>query len=107
MLDLLERIVRRQDIDDAQIVDRVEVFVRLVRRAQAALILVEDEVLPLAGVFFREVQRGPELLWICLAHDATHRDRFRRLRTFADRLLAGNDGHIRLYNAQVKERNAN
>ena len=90
------------DVDDAEVIDRVHVLVRLVRRAQTALILVEDEMLPLAGVFFRKVQRGPELLWICLANDAAHRDRFRRLRAFADRLLAGDDGHIRLYDARVK-----
>ena len=103
MLALLEKIVRREDVDDAEVIDRVHVLVRLVRRAQAALILVEDEVLPLAGIFLgkRDCRRA-KALRIRLAHDTTHCDRFWRLRTFADRLLAGDDRHIRLYDARVK-----
>ena len=85
MLDLLERIVRRQDIDDAQIVDRVEVLVRLVRRADPALVLVEQEVLPLpAGVLLGEDVGGRvERLGVGLPDDAAHGHRFGGLGAFA------------------------
>ena len=44
----LARVVRREDVDNAHVVNRAERRVRLVRRAQPALVLVEEVVLPLA-----------------------------------------------------------
>ena len=54
MLHALQDRVRREDVDDAEVVYRVEWRVRVVRRAQPAVVLVEQEVLPLARVFVGE-----------------------------------------------------
>ena len=63
----------KQDVDDAEVINSVEVLVRLVRRAYPALVLVEQEVLPLAaGIFVRQYVGAVESLRIGLAHDATH-----------------------------------
>ena len=50
VFDPLHDAVRRQDVDDAEIVHRVEREVLLVRGAKAAFVLVEEEMLPVAGV---------------------------------------------------------
>jgi hypothetical protein len=55
MLDLLDARVRRADVDDAEVVDLIERLVRFVRRPQPALVLVEEEVLPVGDVGFGEV----------------------------------------------------
>jgi hypothetical protein len=47
MLCPLVEVVRREDIDDTQVVDCIFVFVPLVCCPQAALVLVEDEMPPL------------------------------------------------------------
>ena len=54
MLRPLHDRIRREDIDNAEIVYRVHRLVRIVRRAQPAVVLVEQEVLPLARVFVGE-----------------------------------------------------
>jgi len=50
MLDSLHDAVRRQYVDDADVVHRAERLILLVRRAEPALVLVKQEVLPVAGV---------------------------------------------------------
>ena len=50
MFDLLHDAVRRQDVDDTEIIHRAERQVLLVRRAKAAFVLVKEEMLPVARV---------------------------------------------------------
>ena len=50
MFDPLHDAVRRQDVDDTEIIHRVERQVLLVRRAKAAFVLVKEEVLTVARV---------------------------------------------------------
>ena len=54
MFDPLHDAVRRQDVDDAEIIHRMERQVLLVRRAKATLVLVKEEVLPVARVLLGE-----------------------------------------------------
>ena len=52
MLDFLHKAVRRQDVDHAEVVHRIERLVLLVRRAEPSFVLGEEEVLSVAGVLF-------------------------------------------------------
>jgi hypothetical protein len=53
MLNSLHDAVRRQYVDDAKVVHRVERFVLFVRRTKPALVLEEKEMLPVARVLLR------------------------------------------------------
>ena len=63
MLHALQDGVRREDVDDPEVVYRVERRVRVVRRAQPAVVLVEQEVRALARRVFvgEDVRRGREV----------------------------------------------
>lgn len=74
VLHLLEEGIRRQNIDDAEIINRVHGAIPLVRRAYPAFVLVEDEMPSVGGVFVGEVGRlGREGFHVGLAHRATER----------------------------------
>lgn len=98
VLDLLLGVVGGEDVDDAEVVDQIHVVVLLVGRAEAALVLVEEEVLALDGrVLFREAQRrAAETLGVRLAHDATHRDGVGGAGTLDLGRLAADGRHVRL-----------
>ena len=99
MLNLLLGVVRGEDVDDADVVDEFHVVVLLVRRAEASLVLVEEEVLALnGGVLLREAQgRVVDTLGVRLAHDAAHCNGVGGAGTLNLGWLAANSGHVRLH----------
>lgn len=89
MLQLLGEGIRCQDIDDTKIIDRVEALVGLVRGSQAAFVLVENEMLPVAGILLWESHSMlSQALRIGRAHRPPHGHGFRRRRAGAGRLRA-------------------
>lgn len=55
MLHLLDKRVRRTNVDDTEIIYLVEWLVAFVRCAQSTLILIEEEVLSIGDIGFREM----------------------------------------------------
>ena len=77
VLHALDRVVLRQDVDDAQIIYSLEPRVRLVRRAQPTIVLIKQEVLPVACVFLGErdtCASSAQLLEVGLADNAASED---------------------------------
>lgn len=70
--------IGRQNVDDAKIIERVHRLVGFVRRLQPTLVLVEYKLLSVARVYFGQVERFCEALWIRCAHRTLHGDRFGR-----------------------------
>ena len=105
MLNLLERRVRRQNINNPQIINHIEALVRLVRRAHPAVVLIEQEVLSFAGgvLFGEDVGGVGEDLGVGLAHDAAHGDRFGGLGAFgfAGGGFAADEGYFGLPKTSV------
>jgi hypothetical protein len=50
MLDSLHDAIRRQDVDDAKVIHRVQRLVLFVRRTEPTLVLGKKEMLPVARV---------------------------------------------------------
>lgn len=98
MLDLLLSVVGGKDVDDAEVVDQVHVVVLLVGRTEAALVLVEEEVLALNGrIFLRKAQRrAAETLGVRLAHDTAHCNGVGGARALDLGWLAADGRHVRL-----------
>src|SRR5712671_193732 len=74
MLDPLHHSVRRQYIDDTEVIHRMERLVLLVRRADPALILVKEKVLPVARVHLGQdsITDALQIRVRVLMHRATH-----------------------------------
>ncbi len=64
MLNLLDRIIRRTNIDDPKVIDRVHFDIRLVRRPQTTFILVKQEMSAIGGIGGGELGDDVEHLWI-------------------------------------------
>jgi hypothetical protein len=96
MLYFFQCIIRGQDIDDAEVVDMVEVGILLVRRTNATIILVKDEMLAFSMVFLWQRDRF-KVLRVRLAHEASYGAGFRRGRPLDLGRFTLNLGYCRLW----------
>lgn len=97
MLELLDERIRRQDIDDAQIIDRIHRIIRLIGRSKTTFILVEDERLPITRILLWQCNRlCPEFLRVRFSHSSSHGNGFGRFATLDSSRFATHPWDIRL-----------